>query len=259
VGYAGYLLRHDLFWTFLLGAGLGGVVATATVVPSRHPDPERVRSRKWTVAPLWGALIIIAATGGILAVGLDQFRYPAWLIVGLISLIVVAIGVRFPRAAGLPIVLVVAVAATLFSWSLRGWTPIRSPTQIGTMRVLSVGPDHSIIETRESELSVPGVLELTGDQAVAIIPSMELSRYLFFSGAERWIHVSGDPRGYVHCPDAAPAGFSPAGLLGLLERPGGARFSVAQSNIQQLRLLRGYRISVLEDGSVQIRDQRLGE
>src|SRR6056297_3342565 len=123
--YGGFLLRHPLFWALLCGLAIGVAFAAASSRPSRSRRPARASARKWTIT--WLALSIAfgsAATGMIVVPDLAILRLESvWAL--LAGLIVCGLGLRFPRSAGLPVLVLVGSAAILGGWLVRGYIPAR--------------------------------------------------------------------------------------------------------------------------------------
>ena len=258
MSYAGFLIRHDLFWSLLTGCGLGGVIAAVTLLPSRSPHPDRTRSRRTTVALLCAAFADASVAGGLLFVGFGQFVFPGWLVVGIVALVLSAVGGRFPRSAGVPILLVVTTLAVMLALSLQSWTPVRADTRIATFRVLSVSETRSRIEMEHpTNPSLPAqVYEISSNQAVASVHFLTLSRYLFLAGSEHFVFVGEDPS-RVLIAEGAAGGPTPTPPLLSSDRLSSAR-SVTSSPTS-LGLLRSYRIMIDTSGDPRIVDSRLPE
>src|SRR6056297_1065140 len=159
--YGGFLLRHPLFWALLCGLAIEVAFAAATSRPSRSRRPARASSRKWTIT--WFALSIAfaaAAAGMIVVPDLAILRLESVSAL-LAGLLVCGLGLRFPRSAGLPVLVLVGSVAILGGWLVRDYVPVRSTTELGEFTVLSV---------REQELAVEVVLRTpTSDEVPEIV------------------------------------------------------------------------------------------
>jgi hypothetical protein len=255
VSYALFLLRSDLFWAMLAGIGLGAVVAAATILPARRSQPERVRARKWTATYLALALLVVAGAGAYLFVGAADIAYRECLIVGLVATALTAAAGRFPRAAGIPIVVAVVVAAAVVGFGLRDWIPVRADTEVARIRALSVVADESVVEISGplGSAGVPEVVTLPGTTVVASVDTLVISRFLFLTGSSlRFRH---DDRGLLSIPADREKPVADAGT-GLLARLGAITPDVSVSSAFPLRLLRPYSVVVRVDGTVIVSEQR---
>ena len=263
MSYALYLLRHDLFWAAVIGLGLGGALSAVTVIPSRGRHPDRIRAGKWTRVFLALSLSVIGAAGALLFVGFDRFVYPEWLITGLVVLVLSAAAARFPRGAGIPLFLLIVVASVVVVYSLRGWTPVRTETEIATLRPLSVSQTDSTVEVDgpAGSIAFPDVVSLPSSSAVVSVDRLVVSRYLFLSGAEERIRF--DRRTLLSAAgDRTPSGEAPGAATAgpeLLLRIGAATVSVETSDAFPLRLLRPFRVVAAPGGVVRVAEQRSQE
>ena len=255
MSYVLFLLRHDLFWAMLGGIGVGAVVAATTILPTRRPQPERVRARKWTVTYLALALVVIAGAGVFLFVGTADIAYRECLIVGLVTTALTATAGRFPRAAGIPIVVAVVVAAAVVGFGLRGWSPVRADTEVARIRALSVAADESVVEISGplGSAGVPEVVTLPGIAVVASVDTLVVSRFLFLTGSSlRFRH---DDRGLLSVPADQEKPVADAGT-GLLARFGAVAPDISMSSPFPLRLLRPCLVALHADGTLVVSEQR---
>jgi hypothetical protein len=114
------LIQHPLFWLVLAGFFLGAAIAAITIVPERSRDPRKVREGKLTKSCLFltGAVLcgtivfFVPAPGGI------PLRYLPGFFTGLL---ITGLGLRFKKAAGIPILVLVIAAAVFGGKALTGW------------------------------------------------------------------------------------------------------------------------------------------
>ena len=259
--YGAFLIGHPLFWSALVGICLGGALATATRDARRDRRPERARSRKWTAAALWTTVGVMAATCGILVPdGLTFFGLPS-LYVGTGALLFIALALRFPRAAGIPVFFILAAAAVLGPLLMRPFVPMRDAGVAATARLLAVDQSGAYVEIndRTPGASLAPKVITTGDPTVvARTHLLQISDYLFFLGARGGIALDTLRAGSdeVTMPPGEDAAALYSGMQ-FIERAIGAlsllTLTTVESEPVRLNLLEGYEIVGLPDGSVQIR------
>lgn len=278
MSYGGYLLRHPLFWGFVAGVFAGLALAAATSVRSRRVraarDPGRVASRRWSYT--WLALggAVASTTAGILVA--DGPGVPAGaaflaldsLYAALVGIVLAGVGLRFPRAGGVPVLLLVGGLVVLGAWSVRGYLPVRGERELGTMSVLAVrdeGMTLEVLRDTPGSAGVPEVVAVEGRELRVGLELLDLHRSFFLLGAERFVRYlgpeAGIPGGEAGSPgddsgrlggDAAPAASVPAPPLEWMLRltaPRLVRLERTTVAAAGVNLLRTYRIVVPADGA----------
>ncbi|MBU8914197.1 MAG: hypothetical protein KOO61_09255 [Spirochaetales bacterium] len=263
--YGAFLIGHPLFWSALVGICLGGALATATRDARRDPRPERARSRKWTAAALWTTVGVVAATCGILVPdGLTFFGLPS-LYVGAAALALIAMALRFPRAAGIPVFFILAAATVLGPLLMRPFVPMRDAGVAATVQLLAVDQSGAYVEVNDRTPGAgpaPQVISIgdpTGDPTVvARAHLLQISDYLFFLGARGGVAL--DALRTATAEVTASSGGDAVTLysgMQFIERAIDVMplltLTTVESEPVRLSLLEGYEIVGLPDGSVQMR------
>ena len=197
--YGAFLIRHPLFWAALTGAALGGALAAATSNVARARRPARARSRKWTRASLLATVAVITATCGVfLANGTDFIRVPS-LYVGLGTLVLCAAAMRFPRAGGIPVLIVIGAVTLVAAMVMHPFLPVRGEITVAELQLLSVDSSSAYVEVNDNGPASPGmprVAEVPGATVSVHAGMLTISDYLFFLGATEGVifeGLDGDP------------------------------------------------------------------
>ncbi|MFW6288907.1 MAG: hypothetical protein ACOC2Q_03910 [Spirochaetota bacterium] len=244
--YGGFLLRHPLFWPLLSGLATGVALAAATSRPSRSRRPARASSRKWTITALALSIAVAAVAAGMIVVpDLAIIRLEsAWAF--LAGLVIFGLGFRFPRSAGLPVLMLVGSAAILGGWMVRGYIPVRDRTELGEFTVLSVRDDELAVEVllSTSAVEVPEIVTVAGERLRAEVDQLDLPEALFVLGARRFVHYGG-LSGAASDSRGAGAPRTPV-LDRALELPS-VRLARVSATSPAINLLRTYRLIVDPD------------
>jgi hypothetical protein len=172
------------FWAPLVSLWMGAFVARATRLPSRSRDPRRSRELKLSLCPLYLSLALIAALLALFVPGPGFSLNPDLVAFAAILSLAFALGLRFPRAAGLPLFLVAILLFGARGVAASGWAPLRPDAQpsrlsvaerpragpqgkaipLGRLRVLSLSPGGALIEV-EDGADGRVALEMHGDIA----------------------------------------------------------------------------------------------
>ena len=177
-------------WAVLAGLFVGAAVARATVRTRPKKDPDRARARKWVVACVLFSIAIVVALLGVFIPGPTKavdIRL-AW-VAGIAA--VVALGaLRFRKALGIPVLVLLAASAVsfgLFFQSIRAFT---GETEIASVRVISI-PNSSM----RLEISPRGgeqvLLTLDGVYFAPIVKVVIFDDLLVFLGARTWYRFEG--------------------------------------------------------------------
>lgn len=256
--YGGYLLRHPYLWALAAGLFAGLALAAATSVRSRRVraarDPQRVASRRWSFTWLALAGAVASATLGILVPGGPGVPVgTAFLSVGSLyaagaGLVIAGVGLRFPRAGGVPILVITGVLVVLAAWSVSGFLPVRGERELGTITVLAVRDEAMTLEVQldtPDSAGVPEVVAVEERELRVDVEVLDVHRGFFLLGAERFVRYlgpgaeAGDPRREAITPPLEWMLRVPA--LGL------ARLDRTRVAAERINLLRTYRIVVPAD------------
>ena len=245
MGYAQYLATHELFWALLAGGFLGGAIAALTRRTGRSNRPGRARARNRSLSIAALALAVAAATGGLLfPPELAIVGLPALSVAGA-SLLVVGASLRFPRSAGMPVLLLAGAGAVFLAVSVSGWRPVREPQSVAQVVVVSMAADSLTLEVTEvlgagDQAAQPRIVRQEGGELVATVEEIVLSPYLFLLGGRRFVWFSGPsgpsvPSEADGADGAAPPVMLPPGLY--------ARRTV-EARVSTVNLLQRYTVAV---------------
>jgi hypothetical protein len=184
------LFAGPLLWVILAGLFLGAALASATARTSRRRNPEQARTRKWVAACV---LACIAVVLGLLAVFLSgpakmmDVRL-AWA-AGAAAVISFA-ALRFKKALGIPVLVLLILAASGIGLFLRSVHAFTGETTIATVRVISATDSSMRLELvpRESE---PVLLTMEGVSFAPIVKVVIFDDFLVFLGARTWYRFEG--------------------------------------------------------------------
>ena len=260
--YWAFLVGHPLFWAFVTGGALGCSVASATRLAGRYRRPARARSRKWTAASLWLTVAVVGATCGVFLAGATPFLRLPSLYVGAGAAGFFLLALRFPRAAGIPALVVLAVVAVAGALVMRPFVPVREETTVATVTLISSG-QRSFIEI--SDYAAGGapslqVVEVASPRLVAHVTSLGIADYLFFLGAHGGIALetvrsADDDAGSPVITVYADAPF----VTKLVARVPLLSLAPVESDPATVNLLREYHVVGYPDGRVRIEEPRQGE
>lgn len=242
--YGGFLLRHPLFWALVSGLATGVALAAATSHPERSHRPVRASSRKWTITALALSVAFASVAAGMIVVpDLAILRLESvWAL--LAGLLVCGLGLRFPRSAGLPALVLVGSVAILGGWMVRGYVPVRGGTELAEFTVLSIREQELVLEVLPKTPSSDAVAEIVtvpGDRLRVELDELDLPEALFFLGARRFAHYRG-LSGTAGDSDAGDPPRPPV-LERALELPW-LRPSRVSATSPRVNLLRTYRLIV---------------
>ena len=190
--YAGYLSNNPLFWSAVAGAAIGGAVASITRRAARSLRPAQARSRKLTTALLFLTIGVAAAALGMLTPPRFSIITYQSLYVFLGALLFFGIALRFPRAAGVPALLVVTLVFIASVAVIREWFPVRDDASLAVAHVLSADEDRFVVEIddRTPGHVTPNIVDVPGRHIEPVVDVLEVSNYLFFFGTNRGIRLA---------------------------------------------------------------------
>ena len=191
MSYAQYLATHELFWAMLSGGFLGVAVALATHRARRSRRPYRTRSRLVALAIFFLALAVAAVAAGIiLPANVALVGLPS-LYTGAAALLVVGAAVRFPRAAGIPLLMLAGAAAVYLPSTVRGWQPVRTEAVVAEVVIVSMTDDSLTLELSSAQRAdqPAEIVEQDGTVLRATVEELLVSRYLFLLGGRRFVSL----------------------------------------------------------------------
>ncbi len=198
MSYGGFLLRHPLFWSLLCGFAVGGALAAATRRTRNTRRPERVASRKWAFAWLFLSIAVAAAAAGIIAPPEPAVYHRLAPVVAGIGFALGLLGLRFPKAAGVPVLLILGSMAFLGAWMVRDFVPVRTPVSPARFVVLSVresGLTLEVARITDGSIGQPVVVSVADSGLRAELELLELPEELFLLGADRFVRYVGPAGG----------------------------------------------------------------
>jgi len=156
---------------------------------------------------LWLALATAATAAGMVIPSDLIIFTPSAAYTAAAGLFLAAAALRFPRAAGIPTLVLLFIAAAGSALLVRTWTPVRDTRVLAELVVLALEEDRMRIEV-EIEPEAPlgpevAVVELPTSELIVRAVMHEPSRYLFFLGASRFIQLD-EP---IASPPPGPPGW----------------------------------------------------
>lgn len=177
-------------WAILAGLFVGAAAARATARTKHRKDPDRARTRKWVVACVLFSIAIMAALLGVFIPGptkVVDIRL-AW--AAGISAVVAFGALRFRKALGIPVLVLLAASAVLLGLFFQSVRAFTGETEIASVRVISV-PSSSMrleISPRGGE---PVLLTMDGVYFAPIVKVVIFDDLLVFLGARTWYRFEG--------------------------------------------------------------------
>ncbi len=255
------LLAHPLPWVVLCGVFVGAAASRATTRTRNRKDPDRARTRKWVLACILLSIAVVLGLTAVFLPGPQKIMDVRLAWAAGISAAVAFVALRFKKALGIPIVvLLLAVAATfgLFLQSIRAFT---GETEIAVVRVITADDASMRLELlpRGAE---PVPLTMEGQYFAPIVKVVIFDDLLVFLGAKTWYRFEGvtsfDKDLRQQNTDyrfARPAGISER-LWALFEanetRIPGVKTAQIELVMKRAKEFATYGIMVQNDGGVQI-------
>jgi hypothetical protein len=236
------MLQHPLFWLFCSGFSVGAIIALLSVRTALRADPQKFRkSRPVKIYLLLTSAVtcltiafFASAPGGI------PLRF---LTAPLTGVLAGGLGLRFKKAAGIPLLIICAASVAVGAAALPAWNAVNSRETVGNLIVLSLDEaDTSLCVSANVEqvLRVPaGRIRVKTDFLSFPKP------YLIFSALSFYRLVSLLAADSEYPLAAAPSAWEKA-LLGLP----GVRIETVETELQNPQLFSSYTISVYPDGEV---------
>ena len=236
--YGGYLLQHPLFWSLLAGLAVGAAFAAMTRDTRRAARPYLAESRKWALAWLALSVAVAAAAAGLIVPPELAVLEPRSLAAVGAGVGIGLLGFRFPKALGVPIVLVVGTAAVLGAIMVRDYVPVRTSVELARFTVLSIRDTELSLEVVRNEAGAdgePSIVSIPGRSVRAAVNLLDVSDALFLLGARRFVKYVGLANDVYQ---------EPGGIVELAVDRGIASFARRIPEMRQINVLRTYRLVV---------------
>jgi hypothetical protein len=190
MNYRVFLLYNPLLWIFLGGLFLGGVIAQLTIIPGRTRNPVKTRRRRPTKIFLLLACTVASATVAVFLAESGRPLGSLFLPAAPVAAAAGALGLRFKRLAGIPLLLLAFAAVYAGNEALRDWTPLYSSVQAGNIKVFRRGGDNLTLF-----ISIPGrdeeIVEIPSLSFSLAVDFLDLEDYYFFLGRKHSYKIAG--------------------------------------------------------------------
>ncbi len=161
----------------------GCVVADLTRLSARRKQGRWAASRIWTRIYLLLTFLVMCAPALVFLTDRASLLDPALLPFAGVLVATAFAAARFPRAVGVPLLLLSIAGFSLLSAAVRPWTPVSEPGQLFSIRVLSVTTEGQRLELLIDEEGVD-VVELPGNAFGVRMERLALRPELFLLGFE---------------------------------------------------------------------------
>lgn len=183
MSYPEFLVATPYSWVGLAAVLFGLVVADLTRIPARQKKGRWAVSRLWTRIYLLLTFFVMCAPALVFLSDRSRLLDPAVLPFAGVVLVIAFSAARFPRAIGVPLLLVAVAVFSLLTAALRPWTPVSEPGQLFSIRVLSVSPEQQRLELLMNQEGFD-VVELPGNAFGVRMERLSLRPELFLFGFE---------------------------------------------------------------------------
>jgi hypothetical protein len=177
---------------WVVGAGLffGAAVASAAARVSGRKDPERARTRKWVAACVLFSIAILLGLGALFIPGPSKIQDMRLAWAAGVAAVFAFAALRFKKALGIPIVVLLAVAAITTGLFLRSVRAFTGETEIGVVRVIGVEGASMRLELIPRERD-PVLLTMDGVYFSPIVKVVIFNDLFVFLGAKTWYRFEG--------------------------------------------------------------------
>jgi hypothetical protein len=174
----------------VVGLFTGAAVSQATRRTRHRANPTRAATKKWVLAC---ACLSVAVIVGLLAVFVPgpariMDARLAW--AGGIAAAAAFLALRFKKAMGIPVIVLLIAFVAVFALFLRSITAFTGETEIATVRTISVDSASMRLEL-VSRGAEPVLLTMKGTSFSPIVNVVIFSDLLVFLGARTWYRFDG--------------------------------------------------------------------
>jgi hypothetical protein len=184
-------LGHSPLPAVIIGGIFVGAALSAATRRTRHrKDPERAKTRKWILSCLWLSLAVVFGLLAVFVPGPAHILDPRLGWAAGIAAAVSFLALRFRKAAGLPVVVLLAalvVVTALFLQSIRAFT---GETEIASLRTIGVDSASMRLELVPRG-GQPVLLSMKGTSFSPIVRVVIFDDLLVFLGARTWYRFEG--------------------------------------------------------------------
>jgi hypothetical protein len=253
MAYHEYLLNTP--YAYIAVAGLIAGVGIGGLIPGRHVrfSDERTRYRRLVRLYLCLTATLLLGLAGLFVPGPEQILDRGLLPTAGVGVAVGALVARFPRAAGMPVVVLAVAAAAAIALLHVPWAPVSPPEAVVDLRVLRAGGGTVTVEYAPRDGGAAGipagfpgdgaetVVSASGSRLSMTVEVLQLSRGYFLAGMAygyRLVELNGAP--LVERRD-------------VFDRPQGASRWLYDLLARHERALPGIRLSRVESNEVEPR------
>ena len=184
------LISSPLVWVVIAGLFIGAAASRATMRTRNKPDPYRARTHKWVSACV---LLSLAVIFGLLAVfipGAQSMRDPRMLWAAAIAAAIAFAAMRFKKALGIPIVVLLLAVVIVFGLFLQSIRAFTGETEIAAVKVLSTTSSSMRLELVPHG-DAPVLLTMNGTHFAPIVKVVIFNDIFVFLGARTWYRFEG--------------------------------------------------------------------
>ena len=177
-------------WFFIAGVFLGAAASRATRRITASNDPERSKSKKWSLVSLFLFFSVVLAVAGGFIPGAEKVQDIRILYISGCAVFLSFLMLRFRKAVGLPLALVMVVVAILMVLFSQALISFSGETKIAQIRVLSA---HELRMKLEVDVPYrqPYFFELNGEYFVPIVKVINFDELYFFPVRKNWYRFEG--------------------------------------------------------------------
>ena len=180
MGYGEFLIHSGEFWASVSAASFG--LTFAQIVSFRSRRSWSTRPMRIVALYLWLAVSVASAAAVFFTRPLPAADSVTWITLGAIAL-VFFLSANFKLLFGLPLVIVVAMAAGLVLLMHEDWVPLRhEPFVIARVDALSSRNGSVVLQIDALDESEARILTIRGAGVAYVVETAVFHRFLFFLG-----------------------------------------------------------------------------